>query len=412
MPDPHQKTFHIGIIREGKVPPDRRVPFTPDQCVQVLNQYPGTQITVQSSPVRCMADEAYKQAGITVADNLNNCDVVFGVKEIPINNLQEDKTYFIFSHTFKKQPYNRRLLQTVLARQIRLIDYELLTQRSGQRVIGFGRFAGIVGAYNTLMGYGLRNKLYELRRATDCGTVAEMIKEFKEKATNLPHIKVVVTGTGRVGQGIAELLNGCGFGQVSEEDFLKKNDFDKPVYTVLEPHQYYELPGHDWDKEYFYAYPQEARSVFLPYAQAADVLITGAYWNPQAPRLFELTDTHNPNFRLQVIGDVSCDIDGGVPCNRKASTITEPFYDYDPLTNSMQAAFSEKRHITMMTIDNLPCELPLEASESFGRQIIEQILPHLLGKDSERIIERGTIAQEGRLMPGFAYLSKYVAGLE
>lgn len=411
MPDT-PKPLHIGIIREGKTPPDRRVPFTPDQCVQVLNQFPGTQITVQAGPVRCIADEAYRQAGITVADNLTDCDVIFGVKEVPVRNLQEDKTYFIFSHTFKKQPYNRRLLQTVLARQIRLIDYELLTKRNGQRIIGFGRFAGLVGAYNTLMAYGLRNQLYELKRATDCGTVAEMIKEFKKKATDLPNIKIVLTGTGRVGQGIAELLNGCGFSYVPETDFLKEITFDKPVYTVLDSHHYYELPGHDWDKDYFYQYPQEAKSTFLPYTKAADLLITGAYWNPQAPRLFELTDTHNPDFRLQVIGDVSCDIDGGVPCNRQASTIVDPFYDYDPLTNSVQPAFSKNRHITMMTIDNLPCELPLEASESFGRQIIEQVLPRLSGKDAERIIERGTIAQEGRLMPGFAYLSRYVAGLE
>ncbi|SDK64423.1 Alanine dehydrogenase [Catalinimonas alkaloidigena] len=400
----------IGILAEGKVPIDRRVPLTPLQCVEVQEQFPGVKVVVQASPIRCFGDEQYREVGIAVEPSVADCPYVFGVKEVPIDQLIENKTYFFFSHTTKKQPYNQALLQTVLQRHITLVDYEHLTDGEGRRIIAFGRYAGLVGTYNALLTYGTRFGLFTLKPAHQCFDLEEIWQELAK--VQLPPVKIVVTGAGRVGKGAVEILDAVHVRRVSPEEFLAQQ-FDVPVFTQLHSRHYYRrLDGKDWNDVYFYNNPADMASVFGPYANAADVLVAGAYWDPRAPRLFTLEDVANPAFRLKVIADITCDIEGSIPTTVQASTIEMPQYDFDPLTRTVQRPFSHERHVTVMAVDNLPCELPRDASRDFGRQLIDNVLPALLLDDPTGIIQRATIAQRGHLTPPYHYLKDYAFGTE
>jgi saccharopine dehydrogenase (NAD+, L-lysine forming) len=399
----------FGIIREGKVPPDKRVALLPDQCREIVNTYPQVQIFVQPSPIRCVSDEEYIKAGIPVMEDLGHCDVLFGIKEVPIAQLIADKTYFFFSHTVKKQKYNRLLLQTILKCNITLIDYECLidNDQNRQRIIAFGRYAGIVGAYNAFWTYGKKYKLFDLKRARDCQDMQEMQQEYQK--IQLPPIKIAVTGSGRVGKGVVEVLEAIGIEQVTASEFLNKH-FDKPVFTVLRSQDYHvhknSLP---WHAGNFHQNPHEYHSNFYPFAAQADILITSAFWHPQAPRLFTKEDMLHNDFHIKVVADISCDVDGSVPCTLRTTTITDPVYDYDVVSREVKPPFSSIEHITVMAIDNLPCELPYDASGYFGRQLIDQVLPHLLNEDKEGVLEKATITRKGQLTERYKYLSDFVS---
>lgn len=391
------------------MPPDRRVALLPEQCRAIGQQFPGIELFVQPSPIRCVSDEAYNAAGIELREDLTHCDVLLGIKEVPILQLIPEKTYFFFSHTFKKQPYNRQLLQTILQRNITLIDYECLTDSGNppQRIIAFGKFAGIVGAYNVLWTYGKRNGLYDLKRAYTCLDRAEMRAEYEK--IKLPPVKIVVTGTGRVGKGAMEVLDEVGIRQVSPEELLHET-FREPVYVALRSQDYHRhKDGLPWNKQDFHQHPQDYESTFAPFTKAADLLITTAYWHPQAPRLFTRYDAQRKDFRMKVIADISCDVNGSVPATVRTSTILEPVYDYDPDFGEVKKPFSGENHLTVMAIDNLPCELPYDASQFFGNQLMEQVLPHLLNGDKHTILARATIAHNGQLTGYFSYLSDFVA---
>ncbi|QHT67445.1 alanine dehydrogenase [Rhodocytophaga rosea] len=399
----------FGIIREGKVPPDRRVALLPHQCKEIVQLYPEVQIFVQPSPIRCVPDEQYSNAGILVMEDLSQCDVLFGIKEVPVAQLLPDKTYFFFSHTVKKQKYNRLLLQTILKRNITLIDYECLIDNdtNRQRIIAFGRYAGIVGAYNAFWTYGKKYQLFELKRARDCQDMQEMRQEYLK--IQLPPIKIAVTGSGRVGKGVVEVLEAIGIQQVSPDAFLQKQ-YNKPVFTVLRSQDYHlHKSGNSWNAASFHLNPQEYNSSFYPFAAQADILITSAFWHPQAPLLFSKEDMLRKDFRIKVVADISCDVDGSVPCTVRTTTITDPVYDYDVVSREVKPPFSSAEHITVMAIDNLPCELPYDASGYFGHQLINQVLPHLLNGDKEGVLEKATITRNGQLTERYKYLSDFVS---
>ena len=219
----------IGIIREGKNPPDSRVPLVPQQCAHLIKNE-EIDLVVQSSSIRCFKDEEYANLGVPVVQEIRDCDVLLGVKEVPIEQLITDKSYFFFSHTIKEQPYNRKLLQAVLAKNIRLMDYEVLTNKKGQRVIAFGYFAGMVGAYNGLMTYGQRTGTFKLKRMYQCYDYASAKAQFAY--VKLPPIKIVLTGTGRVASGSVKVLKDMGIAQVSPADFLDKT-FDYAVFNPI-----------------------------------------------------------------------------------------------------------------------------------------------------------------------------------
>jgi saccharopine dehydrogenase (NAD+, L-lysine forming) len=401
------KSLKLGIIREGKVPPDKRVPFTPLQTEEIEQRFQHVKVICQKSEVRCFGDDEYASLDIEVRPVVDDCDILMGIKEVPISGLIANKTYLFFSHTIKKQPYNRKLLQEVLKKKIRLIDYEALKDRQGNRQVAFGRYAGIVGAYNALWTYGKRYGTYSLRRAHECFDVNDLKLELRK--IRLPALKIILTGAGRVGKGSMETLDSAGIRKVNPHDFLHRT-FDEPVYVQLSSADYHKRKeGGHFNREEFHMYPERYNSFFNEFTSVSDILLAGAYWNPKAPVLFTKEDMCSDNFKIRIIADITCDINGSIPSTKKASTIVDPLYDYDASTDSVQPALSNERFVTVMAIDNLPCELPRSASEEFGRDLIDRVLPLLFGDDKEKIIERATIAKGGKLTQHFQYLEDYVS---
>lgn len=400
--------IRIGIIREGKIPPDKRVPFTPIQTEEIQQRFPNVQITCQKSEIRCFKDEEYVQRHVAVSPDVSDCDILMGIKEVPIDQLIPDKTYLFFSHTMKKQPYNRKLLLEVLKKNIRLIDYEALKDRQGNRLVAFGRYAGIVGAYNGLWTYGKRYNAFHLKRAHECFDVNDLKLELRK--VKLPPLKIILTGAGRVGRGAMETLDSAGIRKVSPPEFLSRT-FSEPVYVQLSSGDYHSRKaGGSFNREEFHQQPENYESFFEGYTKVADILMAGAFWNPKAPRLFTREQMMQPDFRIRVVADITCDIDGSIPSTKRASTILDPLYDYDPMTDTVQDPLSNDRHVTVMAIDNLPCELPRSASEEFGRDLIDRVLPLLIGRDKEDVIRRATIADRGALTFHFKYLQDYLSG--
>lgn len=396
----------IGLIREGKNPPDKRVPFTPAQAGEIEQRFPHAKVICQQSEVRCFNDSEYETHNITTQPGVDDCDILMGIKEVPIEMLVPNKTYLFFSHTIKKQPYNRKLLQAILQKNIRLIDYEALKDTQGNRLVAFGRFAGIVGAYNGLWAYGKRFKQYELRRAYDCFDINDLKLELRK--VKLPPIKIVLTGAGRVGKGAMETLDTAGIRKVSPNDFLTKT-YSEPVYSQLSSAEYHERKeGGHFNRDEFHRNPEYYQSTFDKFLPVTDILMAGAFWNPKAPALFTRENMLAPNFRIKIIADITCDINGSVPSTIKASSIPNPLYDYSAETNSDFPAFSDEKFVTVMAVDNLPCELPRSASDEFGRDLIDRILKPLLFDDPEGIIKRGTITDNGKLTEEFSYLHDYV----
>jgi saccharopine dehydrogenase (NAD+, L-lysine forming) len=403
-------TIRIGLIREGKNPPDKRVPFTPLQCEEIQQRFGNVEMICQASDTRCFKDEEYRELDVVITNDMSQCDILMGIKEVPIKDLIPGKIYLFFSHTLKKQPYNRKLLHEILRKGITLIDYEALKDRHGNRLVAFGRYAGIVGAYNALLTYGKRFKLFSIRRAFDCYDVNDLKRELRK--VQLPPIKIILTGAGRVGRGSMETLDSAGIRKVSVPEFLSET-FDEPVYVQLSSADYHiRREGGHFNRDEFHKYPERYESSFVRFAKAGDMLIAGAYWNPKAPMLFTLNNMQSADFNIKVIADITCDIDGSIPSTRKASTIVDPLYDFDPATASVQPPLSAEKFVTVMAVDNLPCELPRSASEEFGRDLIDRILPVLIGADKEAVIERATVTRRGALTRHFKYLQDYVSGAD
>ncbi|MGB1247603.1 MAG: NAD(P)-dependent oxidoreductase [Chitinophagales bacterium] len=397
----------IGIIRETKTPPDSRVPLTPLQCKNLLAEYNNLDIVIQSSTGRCYKDEEYKAQGIVFQEDMNDCDVLMGVKEVKKSTLIADKTYFFFSHTIKAQPYNRDLLQLVLEKNIQLIDYETICNEKGSRVIAFGRWAGIVGAHNGILTWGRRTGNFELKTMNQCHDFAEA----KSLYNNLPlgNPKIVLTGTGRVSNGSAEVLDEMGIRKINAEDFLTKK-YDEAVYCQLKTNQLFAKgENNDFDSE-FYNNPTDYHSIFAPYTQVADIMINGIYWDNKAPAFFSKEDMKKDDFTIKVIADITCDIapEASIPATLKASTIPDPIFGYN--VQEENECYPHKDGVVdMMTVDNLPNELPRDASEDFGRQFSTYVLPELIKENSE-MIHKASITKNGKLNEPYLYLTDYVNG--
>lgn len=399
------ETIRLGIIKEGKIPPDKRVPFSPIQCVEIEQRYPHVKVVVQSSEIRAFKDEEYRELGIEVVADVADCDILMGIKEVPISDLIPKKTYLFFSHTTKKQPYNRKLLQEVLNRKIRLVDYEALKDKLNNRLVAFGRFAGIVGAYNGLLTYGKKNNLFSIRKASECFDINDLKIELRKVI--LPPIKIILTGGGRVAKGAMETLDSAGIRKVSPKDFLN-NTFNESVYVQIGSADYHvRKQGGLFNRDEFHKNPELYDSTFIQFARVADLLIAGAFWNPRAPVLFTREQMQQSDFKLKVIADVTCDIEGSIPSTKRASTILDPIYDYNPKTDSVEPPLKNPVLVTVMAVDNLPCELPRSASEEFGRDLIDKILPALVISDKDGVIKRASITKNGKLTETFEYLSDY-----
>lgn len=396
----------VGIIKEGKTPPDKRVALSPLHCTQLMQQNKGLEIVVECSNIRSIPDSEYEQAGIKLTTDVSDCDILIGIKEVPKENLIPGKKYMFFSHTIKKQPHNRALLQSILSKKIQLIDYECLVDNADNRIIGFGRFAGIVGAYNTIRLHGLKYGTFALKAAQDCEHKSDLEKELRK--ARLKNIRIAVTGGGRVGNGALEMLGGMKIRKVSVYEYMMFS-FNEPVYTHLHSSDYHlhseRLP---WNSEHFYAHPETYISTFNKFSNKTDMLIHCAFWHPRAPRLFSLEDMGKPNFTIRAIGDITCDINGSIPCTTFATTINEPYYEWEQYERQYVNGFSENT-ISVMAVDNLPCSLPRDASIDFGGELVAKVFPSLLKTEDDGLIIRASITKDGKLTERFAYLSDYVA---
>lgn len=396
----------IGILREEKIPTDLRVALTPSQCQFIIEKF-GVSVVVQPSENRSYSNSEYQDLGIAMSEDLSDMDLLIGVKEVPVEKLIPNKKYLFFSHTIKKQPYNRELLQNILKKNIELVDYECIKDESGQRVVAFGRWAGIVGAYNALLGYGRKNDLYHLKPANQCFDLNEVYQELSK--VKLPSVKILLTGGGRVAKGAQEILDFVGIKNISMPEYASV-EYDEAIYIQLDSDAYNQRKdGVEFDFNEFYSSPDNYESTFHQYLECTDILIGGAYWDPKAPVLFKIDDINNENFRIRLVADITCDIKGSIPTTYRATTIKEPFFDIDRSTQKEVAAFSDKDHITVMSVDNLPCELPRDSSKAFGEMLIEHVMPQLLNGDNG-MIGRATITKNGKLTEFFDYLSDYTKG--
>jgi alanine dehydrogenase len=402
-----EKTI-IGLLREGKIPQDNRVAFTPRQCRMIRERYPQLEIIVQPSPIRCFSDEEYLEAGIPLSEDLDQCDVLMGIKEVPPQTLISHKTYFMFSHTKKMQPYNRELIRALARNHNTLIDYECLTHDDGQRLLGFGFFAGVVGAHNGLMAYGEKTGLFHLdpvHQSRDFNALTDTYFGMK-----LPPVKIVITGSGRVTAGILEVMGLLGIKDIPPEEFLI-TEYAYPVYTQLKAGELY-LRKQDkiYNREDFHRNPADYECKFLPFITAADILMNGIYWDRRMARLFSWNDLQNPHFRIKVIADISNDLHGSIPCNLGDSTIADPIYGIDKQRGIRTAPYLPDT-LDMMCVGNLPNELPRDASKYFGEQLGKFVLEDILTLDQaipDSILERATILKKGVLSPAYHYLEDYV----
>ena len=399
----------FGIIKEGKNPPDKRVVLTPNACKQLINTFPDIEIMVEKSENRTFADGEYADNGIEVVDDVAAADVMLGVKEVPITSLIPNKKYFFFSHTIKKQPYNRDLLNAILDKNIELYDHEVITDQKEIRLVAFGRYAGIVGAYNGIRTYGLKNKSFELPKAEELEDQKQLIQELKK--IKLPNIKIVLSGKGRVSNGAKEMLDGMGLKEVNVKDYLTK-DFDQPVYCQIDVLDYnYRIDETVHDMFDFFAHPEAYASDFYRFAKVSDVYIAGHFYGSGAPYLFTREDAKKEDFKIKVVGDISCDIDGPVASTLRASTIADPVYGYDPDTET-EVDFLDPNAIAVMAVDNLPNELPRDASQGFSENFVTYVIPAFFNGDKDGILDRARMTQNGKLTPRYNYLQDYVNGTE
>ena len=392
----------IGLIKEGKYPADNRVALTPAQCKWIHKNFDDVRIFTQSSSFRCFTDKEYQMAGVEVKEDMNDCDVLMGIKEVPIDALIPGKTYMFFSHTKKKQPHNQKLLQSILKKKITLVDYECLEHEDGQRIIGFGFFAGVVGAHNGIMAYGNRTDTFKLERVYKQRSFRELIHTYF--GLKLPNIKIAITGSGRVAHGILEVMNLLGIHEVEPEEFLAR-EYTYPVYVQLKGADLYaHKSSGKYSRQHFHEQPEEYRSTFLPYAFTTDILMNGIYWDVNIPRLFERDDINDGRFRIQVIADVTDDEHGSVPINLGDQTMEDPIYGVDRKT-FQKTKPGLPGSIDLMAVGNLPNELPRDASRYFGEQLIKFVIPNLLS--GSPIMDRATIVREGKLTSLYDYLKEY-----
>lgn len=396
----------IGIIRERKTPPDRRVVFSPNQLQSLQQQYDNLSFVVEPSPIRVFSDKQYEEVGVKIDQDLSDCDVLLGVKEVPINALIPNKSYFFFSHTIKQQPYNRQLLQEILAKNIRLYDHEVIKDDNNLRLVGFGRYAGLVGAYNGFRAYGKRHQLFNLPKADNLEDLDALKKELDQ--LELPDFNILLTGKGKVAKGAREILNYLNIREVSVEDYLH-HDFGEAVFCQIGIKDYNKHKANKpFSFEEFVHQPENYKSNFRRFTKKTDFYIAGHFYADGAPYLFTRDDAKRQDFRINTIADISCDIDGPVASTIRSSTIANPIYGYDPLSEE-EVAFDDPDAITVMAVDNLPCELPKDASEGFGEMFAQHVMPAFFNDDKDGILRRAKITENGKLSSHFTYLSDYVS---
>ena len=397
----------FGIIKERKNPPDRRVVFAPGELAKLKQRYHDASVAVESSDIRIFSDTQYKSMGITITDDLSDCDVLFGVKEVPVENLIPNKSYFFFSHTIKKQSYNQKLLKAILEKNIDLYDHETIVDEHNRRLIGFGKYAGMVGVYNGIRAFGIKFELFKLPKAETLAGKDALIAQLKR--ITLPPLKFVVTGTGKVGSGAKEILDAIKVKEITIENYLTKN-YTQAVYVQLDVLEYNKrIDGQVFDFNDFVAHPEAYTSDFEKFTKVSDIYFAGHFHASGAPMILTKEMLNASDCKVKVVADISCDVNGPIASTLRSSTIEEPIYGYFPLEDKEVDVFHPAA-VVVMAVDNLPCEIPKDASEGFGEQFMEHVIPAFFNGDKDGILQRAKITEKGKLTPRFAYLQDYVDG--
>jgi len=411
--------FRLGILRESKKPLDLRTPLIPSDCRDLLKANPGLEIRVQPSSFRCFADQYYLDAGCIIQEDMSECNLIIGVKEVALDQLLPEHAFAFFSHTIKAQPYNQDLMRYMVRNRISLYDYELITNESGQRTVAFGYWAGIVGAWHGLRMRGLRSGTFSWPRAVEIGTYQGLQQILKHEGYLLANqdsspLRVLLCGSGRVGQGAAQVLNDAGFMAFDPQDFLASQG-NLPtaihgIYTVLRSKDLFRpKDSSPYTTEAFYTHPQDFESCVKPYLSNADLMVNTIYWNSAAPRYFNASQIQDSEFTVQQIADISCDIEGSVPLTIRPSTIDHPYYGIARDTLRETPAF-EPNSVDIMAVDNLPCELPAEASRDFSAALCRNFLNSLI-QNAPQMPCNFILLDQGNLHPSFEYLKSY-AGID
>ena len=402
----------VGILKETKHPVDNRVALAPEQIVSLQERFPRAKFYVQKSDIRAYSDDDYSSVGVSVVDNVSDCDVLFGIKEADIQTLLPNKHYVFFGHIAKEQPYNQPLIRKMVELGITFSDYEYFVDDNDQRLCAFGWWAGVVGTYNSLRAYGIKYKLFELPKPDLKFTLEKLLSNVKEIA-HLCRCKVVLTGAGRVSQGAQYVMNHIEASKVTPNDFLELSDVDKLTYVVLDVENLVENndPSIAFDFKDFIANGHNYKSAFAKYSYVADVLISCHFWSPGHPVYLDNNLLKDPRLKIKVIGDITCDIQGSIMSTLRASTHDEPFYDFCTETLSEASPFSNPANITVMAVDTCPNALAIDTSRYFGEALSEHVFPLILsGITDDPILERATILKDGRLTDRYMYLKEY-AGL-
>ena len=397
----------IGLIREWKEPADKRVALSPNQCIQFQSLFPMVQLVVEKSPARTFLDAAYLEIGIPVVEDVSDCDILMGIKEVPLDKLISDKTYLFFSHTIKAQSYNRDLLKTILKKNITLIDYETLVWPQGGRILGFGKWAGIAGAYNAFLTWGNKIGQFDLPPAYVTNNYQESMHLLS--ALNFKKTRIVFTGNGRVAEGIREVLEQMKLKECTPQEFVSQPPKSSHFTQLTSWDLFHRKDGGPWDIQHFYKHHSDYCCEFDNFFQNTDILINGMYWEDSMPPLFTVKDTQLPHFNIQVIADITCDVEGSVPITLEATDIFNPTFGWSKTQQKKVEPYGEDT-IDIMAVTNLPTELPKNASEEFGSLLLEHIFPLIIHGDKSAILDRATIASNGKLTSNFSYLKNFVNG--
>lgn len=395
----------IGLIKEWKQPADKRVALTPELCAEFIKTYPSVEIAVESSTDRTFTDKEYKEVGVSVQTDMTDCDILVGIKEVPIDKLIPNKTYLFFSHTIKAQPYNRPLLQAILQKNITFIDYEPLTWKEGGRILGFGKWAGVVGAYNAILTWGKKTGKFDLPPAHETNNYEASMALLAD--LDLGKTRIVYTGNGRVADGIREVLEQMKLKEASPQEFISQPPRGAYFTQLTSWDLYHRKDGVEWDIDHFYANHGEYCCEFDNFIPYSDILINGMYWEDDIPPLFYKKDTKAKDFEIKVIADITCDVEGSVPITMQATDIYNPTFGWSRSNQKQVEPYGEDT-IDVMAVTNLPTEMPKNASDEFGRLFLEHIVPLLVGKDQDDIIKRAKMTENGKLTKTFAYLQEFV----
>lgn len=399
----------IALIKETKIPVDNRVALSPKQVAELNKSFSQHEIVVQASGIRAFLDDEYRAEGVRVVENVEDCDVLFGIKEAKIKSLIPDKHYFFFGHIAKMQEYNRPLLQAFMQKHITFCDYEYLVDANNIRVCAFGWWAGVVGVYYTLRGYGLKHELYELPKPDRRFTLTQLLESLK--SVPLPRVKLLVTGAGRVSQGAQHVLESIGAHKMAEEEYLSDVPIDKLSYCVADVDRLVRRKdGAAFSWNDFTHNAKEYESDFMRWAKKTDVLVCAHFWGPEAPVYLSEEDLRSKDMHIRMIGDVTCDIKGSIKSTVRPATHDDPYYDYNPMTEQDEPAFSSPNNISVMAVDTCPNALAMDTSAYFGEMLTKHVFEPLLKGEHSDVIDRSMILKDGVLTPRFDYLTDFAKG--